>query len=61
MPPHADRFIARGRTLDQISAEIQMPVRYLSVEKMLQAFEACGLPRQTLCTYCIGGRHPFQQ
>jgi amidophosphoribosyltransferase len=61
MPPHADRFIARGRTLDQISAEIQMPVRYLSVEGMLKAFEACGLPRQTLCTYCIGGRHPFQQ
>ncbi len=59
MPPH-DTFIARGRTQDEISAAAGLRVAYLSVEGMLRSFEKAGLPRTSLCTYCIGGEHPFK-
>lgn len=59
MPPD-DSFIARGRTIEQIGNEIGMPVVYLSVEGMLKAFEMLGINRKNLCTYCIGGKHPFK-
>ena len=62
MPPIENdehKFIARGRTQEEISAIVGMPVRYLSAEGMLQTFEQLGIPRENLCTYCIGGEHPF--
>jgi len=58
MPPN-DSFIARGRTLEEISSEMGMPVNYISLEGMLRAYEESGMPREDLCTYCIGGKHPF--
>jgi len=27
---------------------------------MLRAYEKLGIPRENLCTYCIGGKHPFE-
>jgi glutamine phosphoribosylpyrophosphate amidotransferase len=60
MPPN-DNFIARGRTQEQISEIMKMPVFYISIEGMLRAFEKVGIPREDLCTYCIGGKHPFQE
>ena len=59
MPPNDD-FIARGRTDEQISEKIGMPVMYLPVEAMLEVFEEVGIKRDNLCTYCIGGKHPFE-
>lgn len=59
MPPN-DNFIARGKTIQEISAEIGMETRYISVEGMLRGFEKLGMPREHLCTYCIGGEHPFK-
>jgi amidophosphoribosyltransferase len=58
MPPNDD-FIARGRTVAQISQEVEMDVRYISLEGMLKAFEKAGLIKEELCTFCIGGKKPF--
>ena len=58
-PPEAEGFIARGRTSEQISDAMGMPVVYISAERMYQAFRRLGLPQDRLCTYCIGGDHPF--
>ena len=60
MPPNDD-FIARGRTVQEISKEMGMTVVYLSLEAMLKAYKELGLPQENLCTYCIGGRHPFEK
>lgn len=57
MPPDDD-FIARGRTQEEISKIMNMPTYFISVEGMLSVFETLGLPRDHLCTYCIGGKHP---
>ncbi len=54
MPPDDD-FIARGRTQEEISKEMNMPVIYISVEGMLKTYEKLGMQRDELCTYCIGG------
>lgn len=59
MPPD-DNFIARGRTREEISSKMRMPVFYLSLDSMLTAYEKLGIRRQHLCTYCIGGKHPFR-
>jgi amidophosphoribosyltransferase len=59
MPPDDD-FIARGRTIEEISEEVGMPMIYLSQDGMLKAFGKAGLSRENLCTYCIGGKHPFE-
>jgi amidophosphoribosyltransferase len=59
--PPDDNFIARNRTIKEISEKIGMDVVYLSLEEMLSAFEKAGMPRQNLCTYCIGGKHPFNK
>ncbi len=59
MPP-TDNFIARQRTVDEISEEIKIQIKYLPVAGMLHAFERSGIPQNTLCTYCIGGEHPFK-
>jgi amidophosphoribosyltransferase len=58
MPPD-DKFIARNRSVDEISMAMNIEVHYISTEGMLKAFERAGLPGQRLCTYCIGGSHPF--
>jgi glutamine phosphoribosylpyrophosphate amidotransferase len=59
MPPN-DSFIARGRTQEEISKIMKMPVYYISSEGMLKAFEKVGIAKEDLCTYCIGGKHPFK-
>ena len=64
--PPDDNFIARSidgksnRTLEEISADLGMPTFYLSMEGMLNGFEKLGMKRKDLCTYCIGGKHPFE-
>lgn len=59
MPPD-ETFVERNRTLREISKEIGMEIFYLSKEGMLSVYEKLGIPRENLCTYCIGGKHPFQ-
>jgi amidophosphoribosyltransferase len=59
MPPDDD-FIARGRTPEEISKMVGTEVVYISVDGMLKSFEKVGIPREHLCTYCIGGQHPFE-
>jgi amidophosphoribosyltransferase len=58
-PPAGEEFIARGRDTEQISEKMGMPVVYVSMAGMLRAFESLGLGDRQLCTYCIGGGHPF--
>jgi amidophosphoribosyltransferase len=58
MPPN-DNFVARGRTQEEISAFIGMQTHFLSFEGMLKGFEKVGIPRDRLCTFCIGGKRPF--
>jgi amidophosphoribosyltransferase len=64
MPPEDD-FIVRdkeklkNRSDLDISREIGAEIRFLSIEGMFRAFERCGIKRENLCSYCIGGRHPF--
>lgn len=58
MPPD-DNFIARGRTLEEISREMRMQVVYISSEGMLNVYKELGIPEENLCTYCIGGKNPF--
>lgn len=57
--PLDDNFVARGRNDDEISEIIGMSVRFLSLEGMLAGFESLGIKRGDLCTFCIGGKHPF--
>jgi len=65
MPPD-DNFVARdrsleqNRTLEQMGEKIKMPIGYTSLEGMLLVFEELGLSREKLCTYCLGGQHPFK-
>lgn len=59
MPPD-DNFIARGKNLEEISNKMKMPTVYISLEGMLKAYERLGMPKEHLCTYCIGGEHPFE-
>ena len=54
-----DNYIARGRTLEQISQEAGIDVRYLSVPGMHRAFADCGISPEKLCTFCIGGPDPW--
>jgi amidophosphoribosyltransferase len=60
MPPN-DNFIARGRTDGEISQILGMEVHYLSPGGMLRAFNRFGIKGESLCTYCIGGQHPFEK
>ncbi len=59
MPPNDD-FIARGRSLEEISNKMGISATYISLEGMLRAYEKLGMPRKHLCTYCVGGKHPFE-
>jgi len=64
MPPEDD-FIVRtkdklsNRSIQEISDEIGAQVYFLSVAGMFRAFERCGIKRENLCSFCIGGEHPF--
>jgi amidophosphoribosyltransferase len=58
MPPD-DNFIARGRTKEEISSEMGMPIVYISSEGMLKVYKKLGISEKNLCTYCIGGGLPF--
>jgi len=58
MPPN-DNFIARDRTLDEISEEVGMPVHYLTLERTLKVFKKFGMPKAKLCYFCMGGPRPF--
>ena len=63
MPPEESenhKFIARGNSLEEISNQIGMPVRYISKKGMIDVFESFGIKNENLCTYCIGGEHPFE-
>jgi amidophosphoribosyltransferase len=64
MPPEDDFVVRtadgkRNRTDLEISKELGMEVCFLSPEGMLKAFERAGIDRKHLCTYCIGGKYPF--
>jgi len=59
MPPDSADFIARGRSIDQISDALSMQVAYLSLDGLLRTFERLGMPRDNLCYFCVGGPHPF--
>jgi amidophosphoribosyltransferase len=59
-PPEGEEFVARGRTSEEISERMGMPVVYLSSDRMLEAFRRAGVDDSHLCTYCIGGRHPLR-
>jgi amidophosphoribosyltransferase len=58
MPPDDD-FIARGRTLEEISNDMGMQIVYISSQGMLDVYKKLGIPEGNLCTYCIGGQPPF--
>ncbi len=54
----SDNFIIRKGSLEEISEKLGAQIFYLSIEGMLKAFERVGIQRNSLCTYCIGGKHP---
>ena len=58
MPPDDD-FIIRKNSLAQIGEKLGATVHYLSVEGMLKSFKNLGMPNSSLCTFCIGGQHPY--
>lgn len=65
MPPEDD-FIVRtedkknNRTDEEISKAIGAQVYFLSPAGMFRAFERAGMKRENLCSFCIGGNHPFK-
>lgn len=59
MPP-TDDFIARGRNPKQINKLLGMKTYFLTLEGMMRVYEKLGMPANNLCTYCIGGEHPFK-
>ena len=58
MPPDDD-FYVRGRSLQEMHDDEGGSIVYITVEGMLSVFERLGMPRSRLCTYCIGGPHPY--
>jgi len=59
LPPGEREYVARGRSVEEISNEIGMPMYYISLEGMLKAYENLGISEENLCTFCIGGEKPF--
>lgn len=55
MPPD-DNFIVRRDEQMQEGVEII----YLSRKGMTDAFASVGMPERKLCTFCIGGNHPYE-
>ena len=33
-------------------------MHFLSLDGMLRAFDRAGVPRESLCTFCVGGKLP---
>lgn len=72
MPPETSedhKFITRktledgteaNRNIDEISSEVGMPVRYMTLPNMEKIFESCGMSKENICTFCMGGKHPFK-
>jgi len=66
MPPE-DNFVVRknvngkitNRTNEEICKATNTNTYFLSYEGLLNCFEKCGLPKEHLCTFCIGGKKPF--
>ena len=58
--PPDDDFYARGRTLEEMRGDGEGSIVYLTFAGMLDVFERLGMPRSRLCTYCIGGPHPYR-
>lgn len=54
-PPVGEEYIARDRTMEEISEIMGAEVGYLSVEGMLDVFKKHGLPADNLCYFCLGG------
>jgi len=57
MPPD-DNFIVRRGYEDM---EKGVEVIYLSRKGMAEAYASVGMPERKLCTFCIGGNHPYEQ
>ncbi|MEK6850280.1 MAG: hypothetical protein AABX85_01760 [Nanoarchaeota archaeon] len=53
-------FLARNRTIDEISKIVGAEVYFLSMEGLREVYEKRGMPFNNLCTFCIGGEHPFK-
>jgi amidophosphoribosyltransferase len=66
MPPE-DNFVVRknvngkpvNRTDKEINEATNTNTYFLSYEGLLNCFEKCGLPKDQICTFCIGGKKPF--
>jgi amidophosphoribosyltransferase len=66
MPPE-DNFVVRkkengklqNRTDEEINEVTGVKTYFLSYKGMLNCFERCGIPKENLCTFCIGGKLPF--
>lgn len=53
-------FEERNATDEEINERVGANVKFLSNEGMYAAFERCGMRRENLCSFCIGGCHPFK-
>lgn len=49
----------RNRTQEELNKALGVELLFISPDNMLRAFENVGYKRENLCTYCIGGKHPF--
>lgn len=54
------KFLARGKTLEEMSKEVGVKIGFLSIEGMERAYKSVGIEFKDLCTFCIGGLHPFR-
>jgi len=50
-----------NRTFSEVGEILGAEIYYLSIEGMFKTFEKLGMPRQSLCSYCVGGKHPFDE
>ena len=62
-PAKGDKYIARGsgrnRTDEEIGKRLGFETHFLSLDGMLRAFERAGISRESLCTFCVGGKDPL--
>lgn len=56
MPPD-DNFIIR-ESLEDIGENVE--IIFLSRKGLAEAFASVGMPQRKLCTFCVGGDHPYQ-
>lgn len=54
------KFLARNNNIDEISSIVGAKVYFLSMRGLREVYEKRGMPFDNLCTYCIGGEHPFK-